>query len=716
MSTSQLYERSPQKQSGVFSGKRTISKVLVANRGEIAVRIIRAAKKLGIETVAVFSTADVNALHTRMADCAFCIGPAPSTQSYLNINAIIQAAKQSGADAVHPGYGFLSEHVDFAEALEREGIKFIGPNTKAIRSMGDKIESKRIAKRAGVFIIDGFIGEIDSDKQALEVAKDIGFPVMVKASAGGGGKGMRVARNEKELVEAFRICKSEAESAFGDSRLLIEKYILKPRHIEIQILADEHGNVVYFPERECSIQRRNQKVIEEAPSPLLDPETRRKMGEQAIALANEVGYTSAGTVEYLVSGLDKSFHFLEMNTRLQVEHPITEAITGVDLAQMMFHIAAGERLPLKQEDIFPVGSAIECRIYAENPYTNFLPSVGNIRSYQPPTLATFPSLSPQHVERLEHLNFSPQGVRVDAGVEEGFNVPIYYDPLLSKLVVFGADRSDALNRMARALDEYVIDGDRLIHNIPFCRAVIRNAKFIQGDITTNLIKEEWPQGFHGVSLSSEELTQAISAAAALYFKDNGSKSVTIKVDHERNGQFVVHKLNDSAISIESITSGGDLTNAQSSKKQVDIEHFDKTILSGGQMTLVNIQTNATRGILQVKRLNPTRMDLVTCYKVQCFGAELYMTLSPQYVAVLERSIKRRMTVSGHKVLKAPMPGTVRSIAVKEKDSVTEGQEIAVLEAMKMQNVLRAPATGKVKKVFCLQGDVLGLDQPLVEIE
>ncbi|EME29032.1 propionyl-CoA carboxylase alpha chain [Galdieria sulphuraria] len=700
--------------------KRNISKVLVANRGEIAIRIMRAAKQLGLRTVAVFSTADRNAVHTRFADQAVCIGPPPSTQSYLNIHSILKAAKETGADAVHPGYGFLSEHVDFAEALEKEGIKFVGPNTKAIRAMGDKIESKRIAKKAGVYIIDGYIGEINSDRQASEVAKEIGFPVMVKASAGGGGKGMRVASNEKELIEAFRICKSEAESAFGDSRLLIEKYIVKPRHIEIQILADEHGNVVYFPERECSVQRRNQKVIEEAPSPLLDPITRQKMGEQAVALAKEVGYTSAGTVEYLVSGLDKSFHFLEMNTRLQVEHPITEAITGIDLAQSMFRIAAGERLHIKQEDISIVGSAIECRIYAENPYNNFLPSVGNIRCYKEPKLEHLKPLSPSlgnRLERLEHLNFNSHGVRVDAGVEEGLDIPIFYDPLISKLVTFGEDRTVALHRMANALDEYVIDGDRLVHNVPFCRAVISNPKFISGDITTNLIKEEWPDGFHGVSLSKDQSYQAMSATAMLYFRDTGYTSTIVKVDNHQEQQFLVRRVNNNTLGFQPIPldwNGAVPKNA--TEELVSNSYFKTSILGGGRIELINIETNNNLGVIQVKRLGNSRLDLVASYTVTCFGAKFDVCLRPAYVAVLEKFMKRTDAASQSKILKAPMPGTVRSINVKEKDSVSEGQEVAVLEAMKMQNVLRAPSSGIVKRVFCSQGEILSLDQPLVEIE
>jgi propionyl-CoA carboxylase alpha chain len=700
--------------------KRNISKVLVANRGEIAFRIMRAAKQLGFKTVAVFSTADTNALHTRYADEAYCIGPPSSTQSYLNISSIIKAAKETGADAVHPGYGFLSEHVDFAEALEKEGIKFVGPNTKAIRAMGDKIESKRIAQRAGVYIIDGYIGEIGSDKQAIEVAKEIGFPVMVKASAGGGGKGMRVASNEKELIEAFRICKSEAESSFGDSRLLIEKYILKPRHIEIQILADEHGNVVYLPERECSVQRRNQKVIEEAPSPLLDPATRKKMGEQAAALAREVGYTSAGTVEYLVSGLDKSFHFLEMNTRLQVEHPITEAITGIDLAQSMFRIAAGEKLHIKQEDISIVGSAIECRIYAENPYSNFLPSVGNIRCYKEPTLEHLKPLSHElgaRLTSLQHLNFNPYGVRVDAGVEEGLDIPIFYDPLISKLVTFGENRKDALHRMANALDEYVIDGDRLIHNVPFCRAVISNPKFVSGDITTNLIKEEWPDGFHGVALSKDQNFQAIIATASLYFRDTGYTSTVVKVSNRQEQQFLVRKVDNNTFGIQSIPLDWDgIAPESSSEEYVSSSYFKTTILGGGRVELINIETNKNLGVIQVKRLGSSRLDLVAPYTVSCFGAKFEVYLRPGYVAVLEKFMKRRDAVSQHKILKAPMPGTVRSINVKEKDTVSEGQEVAVLEAMKMQNVLRAPASGIVKRVHCAQGEIISLDQPLVEIE
>eukprot|EP01111_Echinosteliopsis_oligospora_P004427 TRINITY_DN1713_c0_g1_i5.p1 TRINITY_DN1713_c0_g1~~TRINITY_DN1713_c0_g1_i5.p1 ORF type:complete len:638 (+),score=212.35 TRINITY_DN1713_c0_g1_i5:117-2030(+) len=487
------------------AGDKLFDKILIANRGEIACRVIRTAQRLGIKTVAVHSDVDKHALHVRAADEAVCIGPAPTSQSYLNIDAILDACKKTGAQAVHPGYGFLSENSKFVAALEKEGIAFIGPGSHAMHAMGDKIESKKIAKQAKVNVIPGFLGEVDEMDEVLKIAREIGYPVMVKASAGGGGKGMRIAWNDEDVKIGFRLSKQEAKSSFGDDRMLIEKYIDNGRHIEIQVLADGQGTALYFPERECSIQRRNQKVVEEAPSPFLDDATRKAMGEQAISLCNAVGYKSAGTVEFLVDS-NKNFYFLEMNTRLQVEHPITEYITGVDLVEGMIRIAAGQKLKVQQKDIKINGWAMESRVYAEDPYRNFLPSIGKLTKYKIP---------------------EGEGVRVDGGVYEGGDISIYYDPLICKLVTHGNTRKQSIDRMKTALDSYIIRG--VNHNVPFLRAVMENKRFLSGKINTKFIPEEFPQGFKGFEFSDQQKADAAALAGAIQL-------ATIKRDYSVTDQ------------------------------------------------------------------------------------------------------------------------------------------------------------------------------------
>jgi propionyl-CoA carboxylase alpha chain len=472
-------------------------KILIANRGEIACRVIKTARKMGIATVAVYSDADRNALHVEMADEAVHIGPAQANQSYIVIDKVMEAIRQTGAEAVHPGYGFLSENPKFAEALEAEGVAFIGPPKGAIEAMGDKITSKKLADEAGVSTVPGVMGLIDDAEEAVRISSEIGYPVMIKASAGGGGKGMRIAWNDEEAREGFQSSKNEAASSFGDDRIFIEKFVTQPRHIEIQVLADQHGNCIYLGERECSIQRRNQKVIEEAPSPFLDAETRKAMGEQAVALAQAVGYTSAGTVEFIVDG-EKNFYFLEMNTRLQVEHPVTELITGIDLVEQMIRVAAGEKLALAQDDVKLEGWAIESRLYAEDPYRKFLPSIGRLTRYRPPEEIATP-------ERV---------VRNDTGVFEGGEISMYYDPMIAKLCTWAPTRADAIEGMRQALDGFEVEG--IGHNLPFLSAVMEHPKFVAGDMTTAFIAEEWPEGFAGETLAADALRRVVAAAAAMH--------------------------------------------------------------------------------------------------------------------------------------------------------------------------------------------------------
>uniref|UniRef100_A0A8C2AUG9 Propionyl-CoA carboxylase alpha chain, mitochondrial n=1 Tax=Cyprinus carpio TaxID=7962 RepID=A0A8C2AUG9_CYPCA len=613
-----------------FSFPQTFDKILIANRGEIACRVIKTCKKMGIKTVAVHSDVDSSAVHVKMADEAVCVGPAPTNKSYLNMDAIMNAIKQTGAQAVHPGYGFLSENKEFAKRLAAEGVSFIGPDTHAIQAMGDKIESKLIAKAAKVNTIPGFDGVVKDAEEAVKIAGEIGYPVMIKASAGGGGKGMRIAWNDEETREGFRFSSQEAASSFGDDRLLIEKFIDNPRHIEIQVLADKHGNALWLNERECSIQRRNQKVVEEAPSTFLDPDTRRAMGEQAVSLAKAVKYSSAGTVEFLVDS-KKNFYFLEMNTRLQVEHPITECITGLDLVQQMIRIAMGYKLQHKQSDIPINGWAIESRVYAEDPYKSFgLPSIGRLSQYQEP---------------LDLHN-----VRVDSGIEEGSDISIYYDPMISKLVTYGKTREEALKKMEEALDNYVIRG--VTHNIPLLREIIVHPRFVSGDISTKFLPEVYPDGFKGHMLTAGERRELLATAAALY--------VAVEIDGEK------------------------------------VEVSGEWNLASA---LLPLTINGKHRTLQV-------------YKHAYFKLRVLSKLA----ASLSKHMPEKVPEDTSSILRSPMPGSVVAVSVKPGDNVAEGQEICVIEAMKMQNSMTAAKAAKVKSVHCKAGDTVGEGDLLVELE
>uniref|UniRef100_A0A8B9GCV7 Propionyl-CoA carboxylase alpha chain, mitochondrial n=1 Tax=Amazona collaria TaxID=241587 RepID=A0A8B9GCV7_9PSIT len=622
----------------------TFEKLLIANRGEIACRVIKTCKKMGIKTVAIHSDVDANAVHVKMADEAVCVGPAPTSKSYLNMDAIMEVIKKTRAQAVHPGYGFLSENREFARRLASEGITFIGPDTHAIQAMGDKIESKLLAKNAKVNTIPGFDGvfELLSNCSPL-----LGYPVMIKASAGGGGKGMRIAWDDEETREGFRFSSQEAASSFGDDRLLIEKFIDNPRHIEIQVLADKHGNALWLNERECSIQRRNQKVVEEAPSTFLDPETRRAMGEQAVALAKAVKYSSAGTVEFLVDS-SKNFYFLEMNTRLQVEHPVTECITGLDLVQEMIRVAKGYPLRHKQADIPINGWAVECRVYAEDPYKSFgLPSIGKLSQYQEP--------------------LQVPSVRVDSGVQQGSDISIFYDPMISKLITYGCNRAEALKRMEEALDNYVIRG--VAHNISLLREVIIHPRFIQGEISTKFLPEVYPDGFKGHKLTDLERRELLATAASLY-------PCLVSQQVEVDGM----KLN--------VTSEWNLASPLLS-----------VTIDGTQRTIQRISRSAA-GDTSIQFLG-------TVYKLQ---------ILTKVAAELSKYMPEKAAEDTSSALRSPMPGAVVAVSVKPGDTVSEGQEICVIEAMKMQNSMTAAKTGKVKAVHCKAGDTVGEGDLLVELE
>uniref|UniRef100_A0AAR2IS06 Propionyl-CoA carboxylase alpha chain, mitochondrial n=1 Tax=Pygocentrus nattereri TaxID=42514 RepID=A0AAR2IS06_PYGNA len=616
----------------LFLFLQTFDKILIANRGEIACRVIKTCKKMGIKTVAVHSDVDSSSVHVKMADEAVCVGPAPTSQSYLNMDAIMEAIRQTGAQAVHPGYGFLSENKEFARRLATEGVTFIGPDTDAIQAMGDKIESKLIAKAAKVNTIPGFDGVVKDAEEAVKIAQQIGYPVMIKASAGGGGKGMRIAWNEEETREGFRFSSQEAASSFGDDRLLIEKYIDNPRHIEIQVLADKHGNALWLNERECSIQRRNQKVVEEAPSTFLDPVTRRAMGEQAVSLAKAVQYSSAGTVEFLVDS-KKNFYFLEMNTRLQVEHPITECITGLDLVQQMIRVAKGYKLQHKQEDIPINGWAVESRVYAEDPYKSFgLPSIGRLSQYEEP------------------VNLA--GVRVDSGIQEGSDISIYYDPMISKV------------------SSNILLG--VTHNIPLLREIIVHPRFISGDISTNFLPEVYPEGFKGHLLSTGEQRELLAAAAALY--------VAAQL---RSQKFL------------------------GPQRSVEIDG-EKVVVSGEwnlASALLPLTINGSHRIFQNYYFN--MLSPCVQFKVRVLS---------KLAASLSKHMPEKIPEDTSSILRSPMPGTVVAVSVKPGDTVAEGQEICVIEAMKMQNSMTAAKTAKVKSVHCKAGETVGEGDLLVELE
>jgi len=669
--------------------QKMFSKILIANRGEIACRVIKSARKMGIATVAVYSDADRNAEHVQMADEAVYIGPPPANQSYLLADKIIAACKETGAQAVHPGYGFLSERASFCEALEKEGIIFIGPKPKAINAMGDKITSKKIAAEAGVSTVPGFMGLIDDAEHAVKIAKDVGYPVMIKASAGGGGKGMRIAWNDAEAREGFDRSKSEAASSFGDDRIFIEKFVEEPRHIEIQVLADRHGNTLYLNERECSIQRRNQKVVEEAPSPFLDAATRKAMGEQSVALAKAVDYQSAGTVEFIVDK-NRNFYFLEMNTRLQVEHPVTELITGIDLVEQMIRIAAGEKLDIQQSDVKIDGWSIESRLYAEDPYRGFLPSIGRLTRYRPP----------------EETKTDGVTVRNDTGVTEGSEISMFYDPMIAKLCTHAPDRLTAIDAMAEALDRFEVEG--IGHNIPFLSALMKHPRWREGNISTGFIAEEYPDGFAPLvpdenSLNEFAITGALLAhilsernawisgarfnqAERLEHEDKvvhlAGQEVTLRID-DFEGSFEVHIGSEKLGQVFSDWAPGD--------SLAEVE-FDDRIL-----------------IFKVK-------PIAGGFNLRHHGIDLDVQVYSPKIAKLAALMPEKVAADTSNLLLCPMPGLVVSIHVEVGEEVQEGQTLAVVEAMKMENVLKAEKTARVASIPVKAGDSLAVDEVIMEFE
>ena len=657
------------------------SKILIANRGEIACRVMRTAKRMGIATVAVYSEADADALHVAMADEAVAVGPAPSSESYLVIDNIMAAIKETGADAVHPGYGFLSENAAFSEALEKAGIAFIGPGPKAIAAMGDKIESKRLAEEAGVATVPGRPGVIKDAEEAVTVSKEIGYPVMLKASAGGGGKGMRIARDDDGVRESFRLAASEALSSFGDDRIFIEKFIENPRHIEIQVLADSHGNTIYLGERECSIQRRHQKVIEEAPSPFIDPDTRAAMGAQAVALAQAVDYKSAGTVEFIVDG-ERNFYFLEMNTRLQVEHPVTELVTGVDLVEQMIRVAAGETLQIAQDDVTLEGWAMETRVYAEDPFRNFLPSTGRLVRYRAPE--------------------ESDTVRVDTGVGEGGEISMFYDPMIAKLITGGATRDDAIAAMRDALDAYYIRG--VSHNIPFLSAVLAHPRFKSGNISTAFIDEEYADGFTTEHLMHDDPRTIVAVAAVLDARQRSRRG-------QVNGHAPV--LTDRT----AIVGDGETQEFALSLRQTDdtyaVDVDGSAFAVAGDWRpgepLFQGTVNGGAVCIQVERLGPR-------YRLSHAGGQMdVMAVSPQ-VAALTQLMPVKEPPDLSRFLLSPMPGLLIRLAVQVGGAVKAGEELAIVEAMKMENVLRAAQDGTVKELLAGEGDSLMVDQPILEFD
>ena len=659
-----------------------IKKILVANRGEIACRVFSTAEKMGIATVAVYSDADADALHVQMADEAINIGPAASAESYLVIDKIIQACRDTGADAVHPGYGFLSENSQFRDALDDAGIVFIGPGKKAIESMGDKITSKLIAEKAGVNCIPGYTDVVRDGDHAVEISAGIGYPVMLKASAGGGGKGMRVAWNEADCRDGFERATNEARSSFGDTRIFIEKYIQQPRHIEIQIMADGHGNVIYLGERECSIQRRHQKVIEEAPSPFLDEATRQKMGEQSCALARAVDYQSAGTVEFIADA-DMNFYFLEMNTRLQVEHPVTELVTGQDLVEMMIRVAAGEKLSLAQSDVTLTGWAMESRVYAEDPFRNFMPSIGRLSGYREP---------------------EGEGVRVDSGVYEGGEVSMHYDPMISKLITYGDNREAAIDLMVDALDAYYIRG--VNHNISFLNALMVHPRFVAGELTTNFIEEEFPEGFNAdlVPQNNPHIAVVVAAAVHQEYRERSSQISGQSEGHEYQvpDQWVVITGAEETPVFMTLTLSGFL---------VSIGNDDYSVVTDWALgePLFEAQINGQQVTVQVERSG-------SGYKLFYRGAEINaLVLSPK-AAALNKLMLEKVPADLSKFLLSPMPGLLVKLGVKVGDQVKAGEELAVVEAMKMENSLRATNDGIVAKISADVGDSLMVDQAILEFE
>ncbi|MEY9587374.1 acetyl-CoA carboxylase biotin carboxylase subunit [Sinorhizobium fredii] len=664
-------------------------KILIANRGEIACRVIRTARKLGIATVAVHSDADRDAMHVRLADEAVHIGPSPSSQSYIVIDKILEAIRKTGADAVHPGYGFLSENAAFAEALEKEGVAFIGPPVKAIEAMGDKITSKKLAAKAGVSTVPGHIGLIEDADEAVRIASSIGFPVMIKASAGGGGKGMRIAWNEREAREGFQSSKNEAKNAFGDDRIFIEKFVTEPRHIEIQVLGDKHGNTLYLGERECSIQRRNQKVIEEAPSPFLDETTRRAMGEQAVALARAVGYHSAGTVEFIVDA-ERNFYFLEMNTRLQVEHPVTELVTDLDLVEQMIRVAAGEKLSFTQDEIKLEGWAIESRLYAEDPYRNFLPSIGRLTRYRPPE---------------EGRQEGGTVIRNDTGVFEGGEISMYYDPMIAKLCAWGPDRASAVEAMAEALDAFEVEG--IGHNLPFLSAVMQQERFREGRLTTAYIAEEFADGFQGVT-PDEASAMKLAAVAVTVNQALQERASQISGTIGNHRRIVGHEWVTSLAEREfQMTSGVSADGAYVRFADERAISVDSDWVPGRTLATFNIDNQPMA----------VKVDLVgTGIRLRWRGIDVVARVRSPRVAELARLMPKKLPPDTSKMLLCPMPGVVTSITVKAGDTVEAGQSLAVVEAMKMENILRAEKRATVKRVAIAAGASLAVDELIMEFE
>jgi propionyl-CoA carboxylase alpha chain len=664
-------------------------KILIANRGEIACRVIKTARKMGIRTVAVYSDADRGALHVRMADEAVHIGPPAAAQSYIVIDKIIEAIRRTGAQAVHPGYGFLSENMNFAAALEREGVIFVGPPSLAIEAMGDKITSKKIAMEAGVSTVPGTMGLIADAEEAVKISRQIGYPVMIKASAGGGGKGMRIAWTDAEAREGFQSSKNEAAASFGDDRIFIEKFVTQPRHIEIQVLADKHGNCVYLHERECSIQRRNQKVIEEAPSPFLDEATRKAMGEQACALAKAVGYTSAGTVEFIVDG-GRNFYFLEMNTRLQVEHPVTELITGVDLVEQMIRVANDEPLPFKQSDLKINGWAMESRLYAEDPYRNFLPSIGRLTRYRPP---------------VEGATERGGIVRNDTGVTEGGEISMFYDPMIAKLCTWGPTRADAIEEMRLALDTFEVEG--IGHNLPFCSAVMDHPRFTAGNITTAFIAEEYPEGFKGAVLDEATLRRVAAAAAAMNrvaeirrtrisgTMDNHTRRVGDDWMVSLQGE--VH-----AVTIAADPNGSTVAFTDGQPLRVESDW------TPGQ-PLARVWVDGTTLAIKVSKVPMG-------FRMRLRGADLKVHVRTPRQHALAGLMLEKAPPDTSKFLLCPMPGLVVKLNVAVGDEVQEGQALATVEAMKMENILKAERQGVVKAVRAKAGASLKVDDVILEFE
>ena len=662
-------------------------KILIANRGEIACRVIKTARRMGIKTVAIYSDADRNALHVKMADEAVHIGPSPANQSYIVIDKVMAAIKQTGAEAVHPGYGFLSENPKFADALEAAGVAFIGPPKGAIEAMGDKITSKKIAQEANVSTVPGYMGLIEDADDAVKISNQVGYPVMIKASAGGGGKGMRIAWNDAEDREGFQSSKNEAANSFGDDRIFIEKFVTQPRHIEIQVLADAHGNAVYLHERECSIQRRNQKVIEEAPSPFLDEATRKSMGEQSVALAQAVGYTSAGTVEFIVDG-NRNFYFLEMNTRLQVEHPVTELITGIDLVEQMIRVAAGEKLPFQQTDLKINGWAMESRLYAEDPYRGFLPSIGRLTRYRPPVEEATPT----------------RAVRNDTGVFEGGEISMFYDPMIAKLCTWAPDRASAIEEMRLALDGFELEG--IGHNLPFLAAVYDHPKFISGKMTTAFIEEEYPEGFDGVALKSEACTRIAAAAAAMHrVAEIRRTRISGRMDnHERHvGEEWDVKLQGEAHTVY----------IKADKSGADVSIGDRVLRVESDWTpgdpLARLMVDGSPLVLKIGKISGG-------FRVRYRGADVKVHVRTPRQAELANLMPEKVAPDTSKFLLCPMPGLIVKVDVAEGDEVQEGQTLCTVEAMKMENILRAERKGVVKKINVDAGDSLAVDEVIMEFE